>query len=181
MSPSESVTDPHLGDTDPHDWKYVAEGGSTIVFSYAGPPHAHFDGTALRLRKEPVPAHEESDKNELAPPPLDEPDDPTIVFQRTVVERLFPSEFLPRLDAVRVERAWLRELKGLVERLRPLERRLRDRIDLGKTKAVLATDLVGGKGWAVEIKVRHLSFSLSPPPQPPSSRPHPPWLPSLPH
>ncbi|KAI0807758.1 inositol-pentakisphosphate 2-kinase [Fomes fomentarius] len=153
MSSSESVADPHLSDTHPHDWKYVAEGGSTIVFSYAGPPHVHFDGTALRLRKGPVPALEESDNHdELAPPPFDEPDDPTIVFQRTVVERLVPSEFLPRLDAVRVESAWLRELRGLVEPLRPLERRQRDRIDVGKTKAVLATDLVGGKGWAVEIK-----------------------------
>ena len=144
--------DPHVGDTSPHDWTYISEGGSTIVFSYSGPPHPHFDGTALRLRKGPVPTHDEPEKYEL--PPLDEPDDPTIVFQRTVIERLVPPAFLPRLDAVHVERRWLQELSALVEPHRPLERRARDRIDVAKAKAVLATDLVGGKGWAVEIKVR---------------------------
>ena len=56
--------EPHVGDTSPHDWKYVSEGGSTIVFSYAGPPHPHFDGTALRLRKGPVPEHDEPEKYE---------------------------------------------------------------------------------------------------------------------
>ena len=41
---------------------------------------------------------------------------------------------------------------------------MRDRIDVSKTKAVLATDLVGGKGWAVEIKVRHTTPTASPRP-----------------
>ena len=154
--------EPHVGDTSPHDWKYVSEGGSTIVFSYAGPPHPDFDGTALRLRKGPVPDHEEPEKYEL--PPLVEPDDPTIVFQKTVIERLVSSEFLPHLDAVHVEHNWLHELSTLVEPHRPMERRMRDRIDVSKTKAVLATDLVGGKGWAVEIKVRHTPPTASPRP-----------------
>ena len=162
---------PHIADTSPHDWKYISEGGSTIVFSYAGPAHPHFDGTALRLRKAPVPAPEDPEKyahtqsqrqlptegeseNEA-----EEPDDPTIVFQRTVIERLVPREHLPRLDAVRVERGWLQELAGLTEPQRPLERRAKDRIDTGRRKAVLATDLVGGNGWAVEIKVRRSSRS----------------------
>ena len=151
---------PRIADTSPHDWKYISEGGSTIVFSYAGAPHPPFDGTALRLRKGPVPAHEDPDKYDQ--PTLttgneeseEEPDDPTIVFQRTVIERLVPREYLPRLDAVHVERAWLQQLSELTEPLRPLERRAKDRIDVQRRKAVLATDLVGGKGWAVEIKVR---------------------------
>ncbi len=158
---------PHIADTSPHDWKYISEGGSTIVFSYSGPSHPHFDGTALRLRKGPVPAHEEPEK--YAQPPLahtldegegvaedelEEPDDPTIVFQHTVIERLVPKKHLPRLDAVHVERRWLQELAELTEPHRPLERRAKDRIDTSKRKAVLATDLVGGQGWAVEIKVR---------------------------
>lgn len=166
---------PHIADTSPHDWKYISEGGSTIVFSYAGPAHPHFDGTALRLRKAPVPAHEDPDKYARTQPQrqlptegesenekeneAEEPDDPTIVFQRTVIERLVPREHLPRLDAVRVERGWLQELAALTEPQRPLERRAKDRIDSGRRKAVLATDLVGGNGWAVEIKVRRSSLS----------------------
>ncbi|RPD80396.1 hypothetical protein L226DRAFT_500870 [Lentinus tigrinus ALCF2SS1-7] len=145
---------PHIVDTSPHEWKYISEGGSTIVFSYSGPAHPQFDGTALRLRKGPVPAHEDPDK--YSQPQLEseveEPDDPTIVFQRTVIERLVPKEHLPRLDAVRVERTWLQELADLTEPHRPLDRRAKDRIDTGRRKAVLATDLVGGQGWAVEIK-----------------------------
>ena len=74
------------------------------------------------------------------------------------------SEFLPHLDAVHVEHNWLHELSTLVEPHRPMERRMRDRIDVSKTKAVLATDLVGGKGWAVEIKVRHTTPTASPRP-----------------
>ncbi|KAI0748504.1 inositol-pentakisphosphate 2-kinase [Daedaleopsis nitida] len=142
--------DPHIGDTSPHDWKYVSEGGSTIVFSYSGPPHPDFDGTALRLRKGPVPAHEEPDKYDT--PELVEPDDPTIVFQHAVIERLVPKQYLPHLYAVHVERRWLQELRALVEPHRPQERREKDRIAIERTKAVLATDLVGGLGWAVEIK-----------------------------
>ncbi|KAI0647391.1 inositol-pentakisphosphate 2-kinase [Trametes meyenii] len=156
---------PHIAETAPHDWKYVAEGGSTIVFSYAGPPHADFDGTALRLRKRPVPQTGEGNKDaeqrqqsrkgggeEDGEDAEGEPDDPTIVFQRRVIEQLVPREHLPRLDAVRVDRAWLQELADAMEGLRPPERRAKDRIDTQKRKAVLATDLVGGEGWAVEIK-----------------------------
>ncbi|OBZ65669.1 Inositol-pentakisphosphate 2-kinase [Grifola frondosa] len=140
---------PHIAGTSPTDWKYISEGGSTIVFSYTGPPHPQFDGTALRLRKnvlaselEPM----EDEENEK------EQDDPTIVFQRAVIERLVPKEYLPRLEAVRVQSAWLAELAAICEERRPIERRGKDRIDVHKRKAVLAADLVGGKGWAVEIK-----------------------------
>ena len=36
---------------------------------------------------------------------------------------------------------------------RPAKRRAKDVIDVERTRAVLATDLTGSKGWAVEIKV----------------------------
>ncbi|KAI0664711.1 inositol-pentakisphosphate 2-kinase [Cubamyces menziesii] len=174
MESSMSHSDtPRIEHTSPRDWKYISEGGSTIVFSYAGPSHPQFDGTALRLRKRPVSAaaptqgvphgyetqqssenqadgdtSEKAEKEEEA----DEPDDPTIVFQRTVIERLVPRAHLPRLDAVHVARAWLAELAALTEPLRPPERRAADAIDTDRRKAVLATNLVGGEGWAVEIK-----------------------------
>ncbi|KAM5531738.1 hypothetical protein V8D89_014587 [Ganoderma adspersum] len=149
---------PHLADTSPQHWKYISEGGSSIVFSYSGPPHPTFDGIALRLRKAPVPelpeheAPEQYQQPQLVDPEEDDPDDPTIVFQHAVIERLVPKKFLPRLDAVRVDRAWLQELSDLTEEHRPSHRRVKDRIDRGRRKAVLATDLVGGSGWAVEIK-----------------------------
>ena len=151
---------PRLADTSPQHWKYISEGGSSIVFSYSGPPHPVFDGTALRLRKAPVlelrehEAPEQYQQPQLAEGEEDEPDDPTIIFQHAVIERLVPKKFLPRLDAVRVDRAWLQELSDLAEEHRPSQRRAKDRIDRGRRKAVLATDLVGGSGWAVEIKVR---------------------------
>ncbi|KAI0362474.1 hypothetical protein OH77DRAFT_57725 [Trametes cingulata] len=212
-----------VDETAPTDWKYISEGGSTIVFSYTGPSHPKYDGTALRLRKAPLPGNEDAyvqekpiyagepepevEVPELEPDPEataawhkqhaelreasaaerarryaqsreenaravvepadndwyageeeegraadDEPDDPTVQFQRAVIARLIPAEFLPRLESVRVKREWLEELATLVEPLRPLERRAKDRIDTERRKAVLATDLVGGEGWAVEIK-----------------------------
>lgn len=135
--------------TSPTEWKYVSEGGSTIVFSYIGPSSADFDNTALRLRKAPLDALQEPLPEEQR---QEDPDDPTIVFQHEVIERLLPEEYLPRLDAVHVDGAWLEELARLTEEKRPVERRAKDAIDTRKRKAVLATDLVGGKGFAVEIK-----------------------------
>ncbi len=138
----------HITETLPSDWKYISEGGSSIVFSYAGSPNPSFDGTALRLRKVP-----NNEQETVTPEGEEEPEDPTIVFQHRVIQRLIPSEFIPRLESVHVDRTWLEELAKLSEERRPAERRAKDRIDLGKRKAVLATDLVGGLGWAVEIKV----------------------------
>ena len=140
--------------TSPTHWKYISEGGSSIVFSYVGPASADFDGTALRLRKAPHDALTEPLSEDQQ---VEDPDDPTIVFQREVIERLLPEEFLPCLEAVHVNRAWLEGLARLTEERRPAERRAKDAIDTRKRKAVLATDLVGGKGFAVEIKVSFAS------------------------
>ncbi|KAI0636645.1 inositol-pentakisphosphate 2-kinase [Trametes polyzona] len=162
----------HITQTTPEDWKYIAEGGSTIVFSYVGPPNPQFDGTALRLRKRPTSAHEDpvkyqkpqlgsvgptgapgtSEGDEEGGLGEEEPDDPTIVFQRTVISRLVPAQHLPRLRSVLTQRAWLAALAERTERLRPPARRAKDEIDVDRRKAVLATDLVGGEGLVVEIK-----------------------------
>lgn len=137
--------------TDPRDWTYIAEGGSTIVFSYDGPRNLHFDGTVIRLRKSPLPS-----PSNPTPPISNEPDadDPTVDFQEYVISRLIPAEFLPHLEHVQVERSWLEKMASTHDEKRPAKRREKDRIDPDRTRAVLATDLIGSKGWAVEIKVR---------------------------
>jgi len=126
-------------------WKYVSEGGATIVFSYVGPLNPSYDGMVLRLRKTT------SEK----PSALDE-DDPIIEFQTKCIERLLPQENLPKLRSVRLEREWLERLGELHENRRPEDRQGKDHIDLSRKRAVLATDLVGGNWIAVEIKVRFM-------------------------
>lgn len=143
-------------DTDPRHWTYIAEGGSTIVFSYDGPRNHHVDGTVIRLRKYLLP------RSDSAPSTSDgktsqDTDDPTVDFQEHVVSRLIPPEFLPHLEHVQVERGWLERMVSIHDEQRPAKRRAKDGIDVERTRAVLATDLIGSKGWAVEIKV-HLRF-----------------------
>ena len=133
----------------PNDWKYVSEGGATIVFSYIGPPNPSYDGMVLRLRK----------ATGEKPPALDE-DDPIIEFQTKCIERLLPQENLPKLRSVRLEREWLERLGELHENRRPEARQGKDHIDLSRKRAVLATDLVGGDWIAVEIKVRFMCASV---------------------
>lgn len=142
--------------TKPANWKYVSEGGATIVFSYAGPSHLDFDGTVLRLRKSTLPAEGSQKKTAPVVPtqPTDgEPDDPTIEYQTKCMQKLIPPEHLPHLQTVQLDRFWLEELVKLQNDVRPEERKQRDEIDLERKKGVLATDLVGGNWLAVEIKV----------------------------
>lgn len=137
--------------TSPQDWRYVSEGGATMVFSYIGDPllHPEFVGMVLRLRKISL----QSCANEHIHSDEYEPDDVMIEFQHLVIERLIPLEHLPRLLSVRVGRAWLQDMVNQHDENRPLERRKNDCMDLKRTKAVIATDLIGSKGLAVEIKV----------------------------
>ncbi|KAJ6531626.1 inositol-pentakisphosphate 2-kinase [Mycena vulgaris] len=98
------------------------------------------------------------------PPPRRDPvvfQDPTVIFQKECIARLIPAEFLPRLepldlavdsDGVKKERAWLETLAHQCQGDRPSERRQRDGIEMMHPTPVLATDLVGGEGIAVEIK-----------------------------
>ncbi|KAG6820971.1 hypothetical protein H0H93_008600 [Arthromyces matolae] len=137
----------HTADTKPQHWRYVSEGGATIVFSYIGPSNSQFDGTVLRLRKAPV-----ASQSTTSIDAENEPDDPMIVFQKKCMERLIPPEHLPHLESVYVSREWLESLISLHDSERPLDRRAKDQVDLSKTKGVLATDLVGGDWISVEIK-----------------------------
>ncbi|EKM61589.1 uncharacterized protein PHACADRAFT_83082 [Phanerochaete carnosa HHB-10118-sp] len=138
--------------TSPRNWKYIAEGGSSIVFSYTGPPHPSFDDMALRLRKALL-----SSPSRLVSPSsltlqVEDPEDPAIAFQREVVARVLPAEYLLRLEAVEVSHAWLEELAALTEERRPTERRAKGAIDVHKRRAVLTRDLVDGRVFTVEIK-----------------------------
>jgi len=142
--------------TKPSDWKYVSEGGATIVFSYQGQPHPDFDGTVLRLRKAIVPTpgpQTTKTSHHTVLSPSEEPDDPTIEYQKKCMERLIPPEHLPRLESVHLNEPWLESLVELQDALRPEARREKDQVDLDRGKGVLATDLVGGDWLAVEIKV----------------------------
>jgi len=137
--------------THPSDWKYVSEGGATIVLSYTGPSRIPFDGKVLRLRKSKrqhskVVTFEDSGLDE-------EPDDQTIDFQLKCMARLIPPEHLPKLETILLDGQWLEELALLHDPHRPQSRREEDGIDLTRKKGVLATDLIGGNELSVEIKV----------------------------
>ena len=146
--------------TDVSDWKYISEGRSTIVFSYIGAPHPTFSEMVLRVRKAPI-EQTGSDANRDERGGEDEPDDLSIDFQNRVISQLVPRIHLPVLESVRVERKWLERLSAAVDGKQPEARRKKDTIDVGRRKAVVATDLVGGKGWAVEIKASELRKGAS--------------------
>ena len=156
LSPPPDVNAP-ISLTDPHDWTYIAEGGATIVFSYDGPRNLHFNGTVVRLRKSPLNPPSDPTSTEAGQGTHDA-DDPAVDFQEHIISRLVPAEFLPHLEHVQVERAWLEKMVAVHDEKRPAKRRAKDMIDLKRTRAVLATDLIGSKGWAVEIKVRSTSW-----------------------
>lgn len=140
-----------VSQTSVKDWKYIAEGGSTIVFSYAGPPHPVLTNKVLRLRKIPINAAASGVPRPEAP--LLDINDHAVTFQRTIMHRLIPEQFLHQLQVVRVDKHWVRLLTESTERSRPEARRRVDRIDLDNETAVLADNLIGGSGFAVEIKV----------------------------
>jgi hypothetical protein len=141
-----------ISETDPRDWTYIAEGGSTAVFSYDGPHNLHLDGTVIRLRKSSLPSGSDSTPSASDEKASRNTDDPTVDFQEHVISRLVPAEFLPHLEHVQVERDWLERMVSVHDEKRPAKRR-ENGIDLERTRAVLATGLIGSKGWAVEIKV----------------------------
>lgn len=123
----------------PSDWRYVSEGGATVVFSYIGDNNPQFNNTVLRLRKKTPLVH-------------DGTEDPIIEFQRRCTSRLIPLVHLPRLDIALLDKEWLESLITLHDSARPEDRRAKGSIDVTSQMAVLATDLVGGDWIAVEIK-----------------------------
>lgn len=157
--------------TSEKDWKYVSEGGATIVFSYIGPQSEDLTGMVLRLRKakladlEDVVASQDEDKEYNA-----EVDDSTVSFQARVTSRLVPPANLPKLVPCRVSFSLLSSLSNASAKIRPSKRNSTDAIDTRKRRAVLATDLIGfesgsngatPRSFAVEIKPKW-AFSPNP-------------------
>ncbi len=70
--------DQRLESTSPSDWKYLAEGGSTVVFTFNGEEHATFSGSVLRIRK--------SFQDKLAS--AGDEDDRAIAFQQRAISKL---------------------------------------------------------------------------------------------
>jgi len=128
------------------DWRYVSEGGATIVLSYTG-SDPQISRKVLRLRKRLLGPDRATDHHP------DSDDVSTLEFQNRVVARLVPTEFLPELEYVSVDRPWLEEMASFCEQSRPLGRREKDVIDVTQRRAILATDLVGGVPLVIEIKV----------------------------
>ncbi|KAF8636730.1 hypothetical protein AX17_003533 [Amanita inopinata Kibby_2008] len=157
----------NVAETQPNDWKYVSEGGATIVFSYSGPPNPIFDGTVLRLRKCRINSAGDTSQANLNG---EEPDDPIIEYQEKCMTRLIPPVHLPLLQAVSLEKEWAESMASLHDTSRRNERRIKDAIDNTRSKAVLATDLVGGDWIAVEIKPKW-AFLPSPDHLSPTTRP----------
>lgn len=126
------------------------------MFIYVGVPKPQYSGKVLRLRKfkreDSVTAIEHGVEKESP--------DPSIIFQQVVISKLVPNEYLPLLQTVELGESWLKELEEASSLRRPAERATKDTIDTTKRKGVLATDLVGGEGWAIEIKVRALSIRI---------------------
>jgi inositol-pentakisphosphate 2-kinase len=135
-----------ISQTSPTRWKYISEGGATIVFSYNGPHHPVLTGKVLRLRKAPREGHW---------PPQDENPDLTVAFQQNVISRLLDPSYLPDLQTIPLQAEWVDALSIYHESFRPRERRGISVIDRSRHTGVLAPDLIGGLSCAVEVKVNN--------------------------
>lgn len=155
--------------TSANHWRYVSEGGATIVFAYTGSQNDSFTGTVLRLRKIPNKSLAFGPFNTSHQPrpgvprvpvadELEEPEDASVAFQHRCMERLIPPVHLPRLESVTLEEVWLIEFAKQHETERPMSRRKEDCVDVSRRKGVIATNLVGSIGIAVEIKVRRVNL-----------------------
>lgn len=133
-----------LSDTNSSDWRYLAEGGATMVFSYTGPSHPVYSAMVLRARKRIF-----TSQYGL----MQVHEDNNFLFHRTVIMRILDSEFLPVLLPAHASRDWLFQLTESAEKWRPEERRAVNGLDPTNCSLTLATDLVGRQGLVVEIKV----------------------------
>lgn len=135
--------------TAPSDWSYVSEGGDTIVFSFTGNAaiHSNFQGKVLRLPKASR-IHSISTKQNVP-----DENESTLLFHQAIIERLIPLINLPQISAVHVDRTWLDAMADYHETYRPSARTTKDGIDVTRTRALIATDVVGRSGLSVEIKV----------------------------
>lgn len=135
-----------LSNTSPAQWKYISEGGATIVFNYIGPHNAIFTGKVLRLRKI---------SREDGPPKLHPDDQPdfSITFQQRIISRLLDSSYFPDLQVVTLKAEWVEAFSTYHESFRPQGRRSISTIDCSRLTGVLAPDLIGGSHSSVEVKV----------------------------
>ncbi|KAH9966403.1 inositol-pentakisphosphate 2-kinase [Russula dissimulans] len=132
-----------ISQTSPDQWSYIAEGNTTIVFSYSGPRHPILTGKALRLRK----ALRES--QDAAPSFVQ---DHAVVFQHKVLPRLLDRSYLPDLQTVPLQSNWVEGFSTHHEPFRPHKRRIKSVIDCSERTAVLVADLIGGLPCVVELK-----------------------------
>jgi len=135
-----------LSETSPAQWKYISEGGATIVFSYNGPHHPILTGKVLRLRKTPRKPEALRKLNPIS-------DDQGIIFQQKIISRLLDSSYFPELQVVALQAAWVEAFSVHHESFRPQKRRSVNMIDCSRRTGVLAPDLIGGSSCAVEVKV----------------------------
>ena len=143
-----------LSQTSPAQWKYISEGGTTIVFSYNGPHHPILTGKALRLRKVPREGERHRPSHSIS-------DDITVAFQQNVISRLLDPSYLPDLQTIPLQADWVEALSIHHESFRTRERSRTSVIDCARHSGVLAPDLIGGLSCAVEIKVNNqLSFRV---------------------
>lgn len=133
-----------LSQTSPPEWKYIAEGATTVVFSYNGPHHPVLTGRVLRLRKALREGHGHSVS-----------DDNLVAFQQCVVSRLLDPSCLPDLQSIPLQADWVQALSSHHESFRPQERRKTSVIDCSRQTGILAPDLIGGQSCAVEVKVNN--------------------------
>jgi inositol-pentakisphosphate 2-kinase len=136
-----------LSETSPTEWKYISEGGATIVFSYQGPSHPILTGKVLRLSKAPHGGNRSSlgvsyENSQLV-----------VERQQKVISRLLNPSYLVDLQVVPLEAQWIETFAIYHESSRPQERKSISIINCASRTGVLAPDLIGGLSCAVEIKV----------------------------
>ena len=137
-----------LSESCPDDWRYLSEGGVTMVFSYTGTAHTVYSSMVLRVRKS-VTLSSESISEQAHHEDI-------LSFHRYVIRRLIDPEFLPILLPAYASRDWLSRLAEGAEKWRPEGRREVSRLDVNQHSVVLATNLVEEDGVVVEIKVHAL-------------------------
>lgn len=125
--------------TSPDHWRYLAEGGDTIVYSYIGPPDERFLDKVLRIRKDR--------------PGKTEDQDITVSFHTEIIPRLVPHDYLVDIETISLRRSWLETLSTLSVHSRPAWRT--DSIDFSRTNALLVPNLVSSP-ISVEIKASTL-------------------------
>lgn len=132
-----------LSETSPAEWKYISEGGATIVFSYQGPRHPILTGKVLRLGKAPRGVDGISNDNSKF----------AVESQQKIFSRLLNPSYLVDLQVIPLEAQWVEAFAIHHESSRPQERRAISMINCTRRTGILAPDLVGGLSCVVEIKV----------------------------